>query len=126
MHINKTTINYFDMKLNMGEVMKPFMPRLQYMSFHGLLHLLRTSRSLIRELYGEDKRMKTIDGMIDHFRSQQEWNEAKARERMITTICNMILRSEGLGTLQGENTFDPDAKAIGRITGFSPKRSGGF
>ena len=116
--------------LAIGDVLTPFLPRLPYMSYTALLHLLRTSRSLLRELDMDRRKSKMIDDMLDYFRGWiGDRQERTMHARLVKAICNIVLGSEGLGQLPEErrNQYDPEeARAIGKITGFAQKSTSGF
>ena len=125
--INDRTIYYYpDAEVKVGTILAPFLWRTQFMSYSALLHLLRMARSIMTEQGERPHRLRFINNILDYFRGFNGREDLKIRNRLIATICNMVLTSEGLGKLPEEIIKYHDVHEEGKITGFTPKREGGF
>lgn len=123
----RTHYNYRSEDIKVGTMLMPFLWRTQFMSYSALLHMLRMARALYTEMISDKpNKVKYINNVIDYYRELDGEADPKIHQRLVATICNIVLGSEGLGKLPEELRKYNDFHEEGKITGFTPKREGGF
>lgn len=96
--------------LTPGSILILFIDRLQYMSISSMLHAMRMTARLIYEYKGHSKSIDDMNDIIDRYAKYEDpvtellcvdIEEKGHRNRVMETIVEYVMRSEGHGRLHG-------------------------